>query len=161
MEPVEVNIGNCTCAHSNGAIPHPDGDVVYLRPKPDLAMGIAAQEAIRQSGNYLGDTHAALYSVYVRYGVVGWNVRDREGPVRLTTEALLARLEEPLEAGMIVARRGVELYQEAVLAPLHLAKSAPQRPSRRTGSTSPNRASGRPSRSSPRPSSPSVAEAGT
>ena len=161
MDPVEVNIGDCGCAHSNGSVPHPDGDVVYMRPKPDLAMGIAAGAAIRQSGNYLGDTNAALYTVYVRFGVVGWNLVDRDGPVPLTVGALLDRLENPLSAGMLVANKGVELYHEAVLAPLAPAKSASRRPSPRTVSTSRNRGSGRSTPTSPPPSSPSGAEAGT
>lgn len=157
---VEVNIGACQCAHSNGAVPHPDGDVVYLRPKPDLAMGLAAQAAIRQSGDLIGDTNAALYSVYVRYGVVAWNVRDLAGPVPVTHDRLLDRLGWG-EGGMTVAMKAVELYHEAVLAPLLPAKSAPQRPSRKTDSTSPSRQSGRRSPSSRQPSLPSGPVAGT
>lgn len=161
-EPVEVNIGACTCAHANGHVPHPDGDVVYMRAKPNLDMGIAAQTALRNSGRYVGDTHAALWTVFVRFGVTGWNLVDVKGAaLPFSVEALLDRLEDPLESGMIVATRGVELYQDAVLAPLLPAKSVPPRPSRRTGSTSPSRASGRPTRRSPSPSSPSEQAAGT
>jgi hypothetical protein len=160
-ETVEVNIGDCGCAHSNGHVPHPDGDIVYLRPKPDLAMGLAAQSAIRQSGNYMGDTHAALYSVYVRYGVTAWNIRDLTGPVTLTHDALFDRLENPLSAGMRVAAKAKDLYHEAVIAPLVPAKSAPLRPSRKTDSTSRSRASGRRTQTSPSLSSPSEPAAGT
>lgn len=162
MEPVEVNLGPCSCAHSNGTVPHPDGDLVFMRPRASLDMGVATQQALRQSGRYAGDTLATLYSVFVRYGVTGWNLVDIKGaPLPFTTEGLLDRLETPLQAGLNVTAKGHELYYDAVLDPLQPVKSVPPRPSHRTGSTSRSRASGQPTPTSPAPSSPSAEAAGS
>jgi hypothetical protein len=159
-DPIEVPIGECRCFHTNGAPVHPDGDLVYLRPKPDLAMGLAAASALRQSGDYMGDTEAALFSVFVRYGVIAWNVVDSQGPVKVTADAVLDRLGWA-EGGAIVASRAATLYRDTVLAPLVPTRPAPLRPTRRTGSMSRNRGSGPPTPPSPSPSSPSEPEAGT
>lgn len=149
-QPVEVNIGDCRC--SGDPRPHPDGDVVFLRPKPDLTMGLASASALRQSGDFMGDTEAALYSVFVRYGVVAWNVRDEKGPVVVTPEAVLDRLGWA-EGGAIVAARAAALYRETILGPLVRTSPEPQQPTHKNGSTSRSPRSGRRSpSSSPRPS---------
>lgn len=157
-QPVEVNIGDCRCP--GDPRPHPDGDLVYLRPVPDLTMGLAATSALRQSGNLMGDTEAAMYSVFVRYGVVAWNVVDATGPVRVTHDAILSRLEW-VHGGAIVASRAAELYRDTVLAPLVPTRSAPSRPTRSNGLMSPNPASGQRTRNSRSRSSPSEPVAGT
>lgn len=147
---VEVNIGGCRC-HGDPR-PHPDGDVVYLRPKPDLAMGLAATSALRQAGNLIGDNEAALYSVFVRYGVIGWNVLGPDGQtLPVTHDAILDRLGWE-EGGAIVATRAVALYRDKVLDPLLLMNSAPRPPTPVNGSTPQSPSSGR-SRTSRKPSS--------
>lgn len=129
-----------------------------MRAKPDLAMGLAAEAAIRQSDSFMGDTEAAVYSVFVRYGVVSWNIRDDKGPRRVTFEAILDRLQWNT-GGAIVAKRGRDLYYEAVLAPLVPPSSPPRPPTRTNGSTHPKPRSGPNSPTSPRRSSRSGAVA--
>jgi hypothetical protein len=136
--PPEVNIGDCECP---GA-PHSGGDLVWLRPKPDLNMGLAVQEALRQSGSLRGDGQAAVLSAMVRYGVAAWNIRDEDGSVPITTDAVAQRLGWG-EGALKVTAKARELYWERVLSPLGLTRStsAPATPDE--PSTSPSPASGR------------------
>lgn len=148
--PVEVRLTSCDCPGT----PHADGDLIYLRPRADMNMGLAAQVALRQSGNYRGDAESALLSVMVRYGVIAWTCRDAEGPVRVTTDAVVERLGWSNDA-MAVMAKARELYWDTVLAPLVPAKSdaAPGTPS--DDSTSPSPESGLTTPTSSEPSSPS------
>lgn len=132
-EPVAVNIGSCTCPKR----PHKAGDVVYLRPTPNLDMGLAAWQAIRQSGNLIGDTDSALLSVMVRYGVVAWNLVDEDGPIRVHTEIVAEKLAWTPGA-LSVALKARELYRDALLAPLVPNTSPPAPPTQEDDSTSPN-----------------------
>lgn len=155
MEPVEVPIGECRCPNT----PH-EADVVYLRPKPDLEMGLASRSAIQQSGNLVGDTEAALYSVFIRYGVIAWNITDEKArPVPVNHGTILDRLGWA-EGGAIVALRAMALYQDAVLAPLAQARSGSAPPTLLNGSTSLSPASGASSPSSRKRSSHSPPAAG-
>jgi hypothetical protein len=142
--PVTVAIGVCRCP---GA-PHPDGDYVILRDKPDLQMGLASRAALNRSGDLVGDAEAALYSTFIRYGIIAWNVTgepERKGgpgvPVPVTHDNILARLQWG-EGGAIVALRAMALYQDAVLDPLAEARSELQRATHVNGSTSASPASG-------------------
>lgn len=155
---VEVNIGDCLCP--GDPRPHPS-DIVWMRAKPDLQMGLAAIAALRQSGDYIGDANAAVYSVFVRYGVVAWNITDELGkPVPVTFEAILDRLGW-LEGGKIVAQKGMELYQDKVFVPLALPSSVSPQPTHSNGSTSRTRPSSRKPRTSSPRSSPSRRVAST
>lgn len=153
--PVEVNIGACQCPGT----PHPAGDVVWLRAKPDLNMGLATQEALRQSGSLRGDGQAAVLSALVRYGVVAWNLRDADGAVPVTTDAVVERIGWG-EAAIEVARHARELYWNAVLVPLGMTRSDSAQPTPRTDSTSANQSSGQSTPTSSGESSPSEQEAG-
>ena len=42
MENVTVRIGDCACPDA----PHPDGDVVYMRPTVSLVLGLACERII-------------------------------------------------------------------------------------------------------------------
>lgn len=138
--PVRVEIGICRCPGT----PHPDGDYVILRPADsiDLQMGLASRGALNRAGDRVGDTEAALYSVFVRHGVIAWNVLgDKGAPIPVTHDAIMARLKWAT-GGAEVALRAMVLYQDAVLDPLDRARSALQRPSPVNGSTSASPASG-------------------
>jgi len=137
--PTEVNIGPCECPGT----PHVDGDIVWLSPKPDLEMGLAVREALRQSGSLRGDADAAVRSALIRYGVKAWNVRDESGPLRITTDRVAQRLGWG-EGAIRVSDAVKELYWDTVLDPLGVTRStsAPSTPDE--PSTSPNPESGQP-----------------
>lgn len=144
--PTEVNIGPCECPGQ----PHGSGDIVYLRPKPDLQMGLAVQEALRQSGSLRGDGQAAVLSAMVRYGVAAWNIRDDEGPATVTTDAVAQRLAWG-EGALAVVAKARELYWSAVLAPLGLTRSTSAPSTHDEASTSASPASGPSTRTSREP----------
>ena len=142
MDSIPVPIGECRCPGT----PH-EGDVVYLRPKPDLAMGLASRAALQRSGDLVGDTEAALYSVFIRHGVIDWNIvgppdkAGKQAPVPITHASILDRLGWA-GGGASVALRAMTLYQDAVLDPLAEARSALLRSTPVNGSTSASPASG-------------------
>ena len=107
---VSVRVRDCECP---GA-PHGAGDVVYVAPTPSLQLGLEAQKDIRESlgnGSMLGERWLVTF---VRYGAIGWNFEDEDGPIPFDVEVLLAdfTLATP------VAERCDELYGEAVTRPL-------------------------------------------
>lgn len=147
---IEVPIGECRCPET----PH-EGDIVWLKPKPDLDMGLAARGALTQNGGLVGDTDAAFYSVLIRHGVAAWNIVDEKAqPVPVTHPNILDRLTWA-EGGAIVALRAQQLYQDAVLDPLALANAALLPRSHVNGSTQATPRSGASTPKSSRPSSPS------
>jgi hypothetical protein len=125
-EPIPVRVRDCACPDT----PHPDGDVVYLRPTLSLAGGIAAQQDLVASDGNTEELIRRWFSTYVRYGAVGWNFLDEAGPVPFTVETLL----DDFTLGSPVAEMADTLYSEAVLAPLGLSRS-------RTSPTGPTAAS--------------------
>lgn len=119
---VPVPLGYCPCEGE----PHPDGDIVYLRPKLTMAGGMAAQGAILQSvveveGKAVLDQlrlAELLAVVWIRHGVVEWTFQDDEGePIPCTPGNV--ELALPYDAGgRIVADTADDLYNKAILAPL-------------------------------------------
>lgn len=109
-EPVAVRVRDCACPDT----PHPDGDEVYVAPTPSLQLGLEAQRDIRESlgsGSMLAERWLVTF---VRYGALGWNFHDEDGPIPFDVDVLLAdfTLASP------VAERCDELYGEAVTRPL-------------------------------------------
>ncbi len=122
MEPTEVRIRDCACPGE----PHPDGDVVYLRPTLDLAGGTQAEmdllDSIRLyplpddppadllekvSGQRASYLRPRWFETFIRHGFAGSNV---EG---FTVEDLVADygLARP------VADAATDLYSDVVLRP--------------------------------------------
>lgn len=146
-ELVSVPVGACACPHRDDQPPpHPDGDVVYLPPKPSLALGLAVQADINSS---LGDgtfLRQRWMVTYVELGPVGWNRVDAKGkPAPYDPKVLVA----DFDAGLAVAEKADQLYGDTVTRPLveRLRAILPSGPT--DDSTSP--ASG----STPSPSEPS------
>ena len=110
-----VRVGDCACPDT----PHADGDEVYLTEKISLEGGLAAQQDIATAGSDGNALTRRWLITFVRFGAVGWNLRDEDGPRPFDVEALLADfgLAEP------VADRAAELYSEAVMRPLLRASS--------------------------------------
>lgn len=152
MNEIEVPIGECRCPNS----PHPDGDVVWMRDKPDLAMALAARSAMHQSSPLMGEASAAVWSVYIRHGVVRWNLLDEKGKaIPVTFDTILDRMADWLHGGEIVSNRGSELYHESIFLPPAKPGSSSQPPTPSNGSTPRSPESGPPNRNSRKPSSPS------
>lgn len=146
----EVRVRDCECPGT----PHPDGDVVYLAPKLSLAGGLAADYDIRTAaGN--GTFLAQLWQVtLVKYGAIGWNFLDEDGPVPFDVNVLL----EDYALASPVAEAADEAYGEAVMRPLLKRLKAISQPGRTNGSTSvtPPSTSKRRARSSPATTAASV-----
>jgi len=146
-DPIEVRFRDCTCPGT----PHPDGDVAYLRPYLDYAGGAEALASVTVSDSE-GNTSLADVSewpqrigpVFIRRGVIGWNVEDEDGPVPVTREALEAlRWEDAYE----LADRADDLYGGQVLAPLVKRMQMSSKAGQTNGSTQ--------RRASPKPRTPS------
>lgn len=112
--PVEVNIGECGCPNA----PHSDGDVVYLAPQLSMAGGMAAQSAISEGITDSLRLQELLAAIWVRHGVVDWNLVDEDGDkLPLDPQTIAAALPYG-KGGRLVAERADELYAEDILAPL-------------------------------------------
>lgn len=112
-EPVPVNIGPCDCPDT----PHGDGDIVYLAPALSMAGGMAAQQLISDSGGDLVTLQEGLSKLWIRHGVIAWNLVDEAGPIPITEANVTAALPFG-KGGRLVADRADDLYAEDILAPL-------------------------------------------
>jgi hypothetical protein len=132
---IEVSLGECRCPGT----PHPDGDLLYLRPKLGLAAGVAIQQTvIDMAGNRSApDITGLLSEAYLRYGVADWNLLDDAGkPLELTPETLREQVLDDFERATPAADRADELYMQATIGPL-LPKAPSSLPTMPTnGSTS-------------------------
>lgn len=133
-EPIAVRVRDCECPGQ----PHTDtGDIVYLAPKLSLAGGLAADFDIRKAAGD-GTFLAQLWQVtFVKYGAVGWNFVDADGPLDFDVDALL----EDYTLAQPVAEAADDLYGEAVMRPLVARLKAISPRGRTNGSTSATRPS--------------------
>jgi hypothetical protein len=113
MEPVELPIGECRCPNT----PH-DGDVVYLAPALSMSGGMAAQGAIHEAGTDTVRLQELLAGIWIRHGVVDWNLVDEDGDKLALTPDNIARALPYGKGGRLVAERADDLYAEDILAPL-------------------------------------------
>lgn len=129
---VAVPLGSCYCPGT----PHEDGDVVYLAPSLSMAGGMAAQAAIAEGMNDAIRLQELLASVWVRHGVIEWNLTDERGQPVPVTQANVERALPYGKGGRLVADKADDLYAEDILAPLvqRLGNTSPTGPTR--GSTS-------------------------
>lgn len=147
---VPIRFRDCACPGS----PHPDGDVAQLRPYLDFAGGaeaLASITVVDDDGNArLADViewRLRLGPIFMRRGVVTWNLTDENGdPVAVTPETLEAlRFEDAFE----LADRADDLYGAQITSPL-LKKMQNSSPVGRTNGSTPRRHS--PSRKRRQPS---------
>lgn len=127
-DPIPVRVRDCACPDT----PHPDGDIVYLRPTLSLEGGIAAQFDLRASNGDAAELTRRWLVTFVRYGAVAWSL-DRP----FSVDDLLA----DFALAMPVAEAANDLYAEALLRPLAAGrpKTSPSGPT--VGSTSRTRRS--------------------
>jgi hypothetical protein len=152
---VVVPVGSCLCP---GA-PHTT-DTVSLAARPSLRLGLAANAAIGAADGSI-QLQEMLGAVFVRYGVIDWNVVDEKGkPVPVTPDAVEARLTWD-RGGLEVANAASDLYTEAIIAPLVKGLSSSQEPGPTEPSTSPTPPSPWSPRTSSEPSLPASSVPGT
>lgn len=125
-ERLTVRFRDCECPGT----PHPDGDVVYLRPTLGFAAGAAALRAMGEAIVVVSPTGGGpkgtdpiiddsrsdelVGPVYLREGPSGWNVVDDDGPVPYDPQVLI----DNYVWGYPVVEACSALYTEAVLSPL-------------------------------------------
>ena len=73
-DPVEVRLEACYCPGS----PH-EADIVYLAPQLSMAGGMAAQSAISEGITDARLLQEMLAAIWIRHGVIGWNLVDEDG----------------------------------------------------------------------------------
>lgn len=129
-DPIPVPLGSCYCPGT----PH-DEDTVYLAPQLSMAGGMAAQSAITAGFDDSLRLQEMLAEVWIRFGVVSWNLTDEDGPLEVTPENV-ARALPYGKGGRLVAEKADDLYAEDILAPLvqRLGTTSPR--GRTNGSTS-------------------------
>lgn len=139
-EPVVVRVRGCTCPGT----PH-DADVVLMAPTLSLLGGLEAEHdnsvalaetfAAAGPGPYTDEQQSQMaldmterlrrrwLVTYVRYGAIGWNFEDEQGPIPFDVEAILA----DYGIAQAVAEKGDELYGETVARPLLARLATPSR----------------------------------
>lgn len=155
---VTVHVGECRCPGT----PHASGDEVYLAPKISVQLGAAAMAGINNldAGSTGTDVEAVLSRVYLRQGVIGWNLLepDKDGelkPVPVTPQAVEERLQWG-SGGLEVVNKADELYASDLFAPLVAART---RKSSADGPTDPSTSPPSPSgQKHPKPSTSSSDE---
>src|SRR5688572_8979471 len=130
-DPIEVRLGACYCPHS----PH-ETDLVYLAPTLSMAGGMAAQSAMRDGFSDSLKLQELLAEVWIRHGVVGWNLVDEDGADLPLTPANVAAALPYGKGGRMVAERADDLYAEDILAPLVERFKSTSPRGRTNGSTS-------------------------
>lgn len=141
---VPVPLGYCPCQGT----PHPDGDVVYLRPELSVAAGVKARSWFVDSITGAvdsADLQERIAALWLEAGVVSWTFLDDDGsPIPVTAENIVRALPYG-KGGRLVADKADDLYVPSVVTPLAegldaLSKrgstsSTPRATSRRTTST--------------------------
>ena len=111
MEAVEVRVRDCECP---GDFHNGTGDVVFLRPKPSMALGLAVEADMLRSAASGQLLERAWAISYIRHGVTGWNFVDAEGKSRpLDVDELL----DDFDMGKLIAEKADELYGDRVVTP--------------------------------------------
>ena len=116
-DPVPVPLGYCPCEGS----PHPDGDIVYLRPELSVPAGVKARSWFVDS--ITGEVDSAnlqerIAAVWLEAGVMSWTFLDDDGePIPVTPENIALALPYG-KGGRLVADRADDLYVPSVVTPL-------------------------------------------
>lgn len=140
----------CSCLGE----PH-EYDTVTLASEVPLELGVAAA-FILQTASDVAATLGSLSSIYLRFGVVGWSLVDKDGKAEpLQPDNILRRLTYST-GGYEVAEAANSLYNAAVMRPLLLERAKSSASGPQGGSTPPTNGSGRKRRVPSTPSSPTA-----
>ena len=130
---IPVRMRDCSCPGQ----PHAEGDFAYLKPRADIAVGLAAHSAIY---NHRGDQEGlqiALGVAYTVHGIDHWDLQDEHGkPLPISAARTL-----PWSDIAELADRASVLYSDEVLAPLRVGASKSSPNGRTNGSTYPRKVS--------------------
>jgi len=153
-----VRFRDCTCPGSphDGRDGADDGDIVTLRPHLGFAAGAEALRKIIESDGDVNRVAELVGPVYIREGVIGWNVIDENGAAELDIDGIL----DDYALAYPIAEAADDMYSEAVLRPLVARMNALSGNGRTAASTHPTRRSSKP-RPSPRKSSSRNGSGGT
>ena len=118
-ELIPVPVGECRCPDA----PHPDGDIVYLRPRLGLAAGVMVQSVVTEASTRVprpvtAEITAALVETYVLHGVADWNLASGDVPVPVTHETITEHLLNDYTRAEAVANKADDLYTGPILGPL-------------------------------------------
>ena len=155
---MEVNIG-CPCPGT----PHPDGDIVTLRDKPNLQMGMKVIAIISQGQTDPSQAMALtsqLAEVFLTDGILEWTLVDEGGPVPVDPTTVHDFCQD-FTFAYPVAEAASGLYSSPIFDPLVPKTLTSSKPSRTGGSTSRNSPSRLKPLSPSEPSSPDTTEATT
>jgi hypothetical protein len=130
-DPVPVPLGACYCPGT----PHEE-DTVYLAPALPMAGGMAAQAIINEGLTDPIKLQEGLAELWIRHGVVGWNLVDEDGRDLPLDRATVIRALPYGKGGRLVAERADDLYAEDILAPLAERLSLTSKRGASNGSTS-------------------------
>lgn len=114
---VPVPLGFCPCEGK----PHPDGDVVYLRPDLEPLQGVRAKSVV--AGWIEGRADAVtvnveLAALWLDIGIAEWTFLDDDGePIPVTSENIALALPYA-RGGRQVADAADDLYTPMVIDPL-------------------------------------------
>ncbi len=131
MNLVEVRVRDCSCPET---VHGEEGDLVFLTPVLGMEGGVAAEldmeaaQRISTTEQAFSDALRLRWTItFTRYGAIGWNWLDENGPVPFDVEALVRdwTLARP------VAEKANELYFDSVFAPFR-ARLAGTSPNGRT-----------------------------
>jgi hypothetical protein len=132
---IEVRVGDCTCPDG----PHPDGDVIYLAPKPSLRLGLAAERILIEAGTAGTEaTTDALMEAFVSHGAVGWNLEYINGKGRPEPKPFaVADILADWSVARLVAEKANDLYADIILRPFLEALARPSPTGQTDATTSP------------------------
>lgn len=158
--PIRVDLGPCQC----GAAPDPGShtaDYVLIARHAPYQMGLAALEAVSQATEPIG-LGSMLRQIYVKWGVVGWNLIGADGqPLAVNHATIEANLMTDWSTRSIdVAEACALQYNDEVMLPLQERALRRSVSGQTTEPTSLNRASRRERAKPSVPSSPTSSEAG-
>ena len=110
---MDVTVG-CPCPGT----PHPDGDTVTLRDKPNFHMGtMALGWAGRQATDDIPTT-GEIMELYLRDGITAWTFVLEDGSPRAVDDEGLDWLLDDYELAYPIADEAASLYTDRIFAPL-------------------------------------------
>lgn len=139
---VPVPLGFCPCEGE----PHPDGDIVYLRPELSASAGIRAQSHIIAAATGTlsqAEAEEILAALWLDVGVAEWTFLFDDGTAVPVTHDNIVRALPYGKGGAQVADVADGLYAPSVMTPLLAKLSTPAKRGPTSSTSSPRRRTSR------------------